>query len=1044
MSRFLIAFISVSLSLLGQVNTGSISGYVLDPSRKSVPGATVVLEDTARSLSRSVQSNAAGYYEFDGLPPAGYKLSASAPSFTGVATQSIRVEVDQHARVDLDTALAVRGQQVVVAASAPATSRDSSELGAVLDQALIDGLPLNERDFLQLALLLPGTAPPVQGSQLSTRGTFAMHADGGREENNNFLLDGMDNNDSDTRGYVLQPSVDAIQEFKIATNSYSAEYGAAGAGQVNIVTRSGGNELHGTAYDYLRNSDLDARNFFDGSNKPQFIRNQFGVAAGGPVVKNSTFFFGSYEGLQEDQGLTQLGTVPTLAARGGDLSGLGVTVVNPFSGQPFTGNVIPPSLFSPQAANVLALFPKPNLPGDSGNYLSNPIGTTQQNEGSIRMDRRLTANSQLTLRYSYGRQNIFEPFAETNTELPGFGDYVFNRSHNALIQYQQTISPRTLNAVLVGYNRAVRQVLAQNYKTNVNALWGVNYLPTVTRDFGFPAISVTGYSNVGDAISLPINRADNTFQAGDNMTLIRGAHSIKIGAELRDLQLNGYIEEYARGQVDFSGALTGSGLGDLLLGLPSLGIHAQYTGPQTMRSKLWSGYFQDDWKVTRNLTLNLGVRYEYDTPPTDPTNRLATFDFQTGQTVQVGTDGFSRSGTRPKGDDFAPRVGFAWSPANHTVVRGGYGIYYDSGMFVINSSLYFNPPYFTTSVYFPSATSLITLANPFAASNGFVPPAALSIISPDYVPAYVQQWNFNIQQEVPRVGLFTIAYAGSKGTDLPRSLDINQPLPGPGPVLSPVPYPAYSNIRMTESSGNSEYQSLQFTFNRQLASRLRVLAAYTFSKSMDDTSAFLPTTADVNFPQDSHNFGLERAVSSFNMPNKATVALLYRIPGASFGGAWFQTATRGFEASSLITAESGQPFTATLSPDDDPSHTGDTGNSVGGVARPNVLFNPALTNPTPQEWFNTAAFAIPAQYTFGTAGRNILRGPGLATVDFSLRRVFALRERMKLTAEAQSFNMLNRANFNLPDALADQPLTFGKIFSAKDPRQIQFALRLAF
>jgi len=1029
--------IVAGLNVEAQVNTGSVSGYVLDPSNKAIPDAAVTLEDTARSLTRSVQTSAAGYYEFDGLPPAEYELSVTAPSFTQMSTEPVRIEVDQRARLDLHTTLVARGEHIVVRAATPAISRDSSELGGVLDQTLVSGLPLNERDFLQLALLLPGTAPPVQGSQLSTRGSFAMHADGGREESNNFLLDGVDNNDFDTRGFVLQPSVDAIQEFKIATNSYSAEYGAASAGQVNIITRSGGNEFHGAAYDYLRNRDLDARNYFDGSDKPQFIRNQFGTAVGGPIVKNSTFFFGSYEGLQENQGLTQLGTVPTAAVRGGDLSSLGVTVTNPYTGMPFDNNRIPASMISSDAKDILALFPQPNLPGNSGNYLGNPIGTTRQNEGSARIDRRVTENSQLTLRYSYGRQNLLEPYAETNTELPGFGDYVFNRSHNALLQYEQTISPRTINSVLAGFNRAVRRILAQNYTTNVNQLWGVNYLPTVPRDFGYPGIAVNGYSNVGDAISLPIDRADNVIQLADNLTLIRGAHSLKIGGELRDLQLNGYIEEYARGQIDFTGALTGSGIGDLLLGLPGLAIQSQYTGPQTLRSKSWSGYFQDDWKATRNLTLNLGLRYEYDSPATDPTNRMATFDFQTGQTVQVGTDGFSRSGTRPKYDVFAPRVGFAWSPMSHTVIRGGYGIYYDSGMFVVNSSLYFNPPFYTTSVYFPSAASLLTLTNPYATSNGFVPPAALSIISPNFVPAYAQQWNFTIQREVERVGVFTIAYAGSKGTHLPRSLDINQPVPGPGEVVSAAPYPAYSNIRMTESGGNSEYQSLQFTFNRQLAGGLRVLAAYTFSKSIDDTSAFLPTTADVNFPQDSHNFGLERAVSSFDMPNKATVALLYRIPGAS---RW----TRGFEASSIITAESGQPFTATLSPGNDPSHTGNDGNSVGGVARPNVLFNPALSNPTPQEWFNTAAFAIPAQYTFGNAGRNILRGPGLATVDFSLRRAFALRDRMTLTAEAQTFNMLNRANFNLPDAFADQPLTFGKIFSAKDPRQIQFALRLAF
>ena len=332
-------------------------------------------------------------------------------------------------------------------------------------------------------------------------------------------------------------------------------------------------------------------------------------------------------------------------------------------------------------------------------------------------------------------------------------------------------------------------MFAQNYTTNVNALWGVDYLPTVPRDYGYPGIDVTGYSRVGDVASLPIDRADNTFQVADTLTLIRGAHSVKIGGEFRDLQLNGYIEVYARGQIDFTGALTGSGIGDALLGLPTLGIQSQYTGPQTLRGKSWSGFVQDDWKVTPNFTLNLGLRYEYDSPATDPTNRMATFDFATGTTAQVGTDGISRSGIQPKYDDFAPRVGFAWSPMKDTVIRGAYGIYYDSGMFVVNSSLYYNPPFFTISVFFPSQTSLITLANPFAASNGFVPPAALSFVDPNFSPAYVQHWNFNIQREVERLGTFSVAYAGSKGTDLPRSLDINQPYPGSSPIASRAPYP---------------------------------------------------------------------------------------------------------------------------------------------------------------------------------------------------------------------------------------------------------------
>ena len=1024
---------SLSFLLRAQVNTGSISGYVIDPSDKTIPNAVVTLESKIQALTRTAKTDSAGFYDFDGLAPANYRLSVTAQGFALLRVEPVQVEVDQRVHFDLRATLATHGERIVVDARTPAISGDSSEIGGVLNQRLIDGLPLNERDFLQLAFLLPGITPPVEGSQLSTRGTFAMHSNGGREEDNNFLLDGVDNNDSDTRGYVLQPSVDAIQEFKISTSTYSAEYGTGSAGQVNIVTRSGGNEFHGTLYDYLRNRNLDARNFFDGTQKPQFIRNQFGAGLGGPVIRNSTFFYANYEGLRENQGLTQLGTVPTMAVRGGDLSSVG-GASDPFTGEPFANGIIPPLRISPYAADVLTLFPQPNLPGSSGNFLSNPIGTDRQNEGSIRLDRRLSDSSQLTLRYTYGRRDLVEPFAENQSELPGFGDLVFDRGHNALLTYEKTFSPRTTNSLLLGFNRAIRQILSQNHTIDVNKLWGVSYLPTVPRDFGYPGIAVSGYSRVGDVASLPIDRANNTYQLADNLTLIRGPHSIKIGGGIRDLQLNGYVEVYSRGQMNFTGALSGSGLGDLLLGLPTLGIKSQYTGPQTLRSKSWSGYIQDDWKVTRNLTLNLGVRYEYDTPAIDPTNRMATFDFQTAQTVQVGTDGFPRSGTRSPRGEFQPRVGFAWSPADHTVVRGGYGVYYDSGMFVVDSALYFNPPYFTISVFFPSQTSLITLANPFATTNGFVPPAALSIISPNFKPAYVHDWNFNLQREVPKVGVFSLAYAGSKGTHLPRSLDINQPFPGSADLSTREPYPAYSNILMTESGGNSEYQSLQFSFNRQMSNRLTMMAAYTFSKSIDDASAFLPTPTDQNFPQDSHNYALERAVSSYDMPNRATVAFVYHIPGVN---RW----TRNFEASSIVTAESGQPFTPVLSFDN--SNTGNSGGNFG-EDRPNVLHSPKLANPSPQQWFDVTAFAIPRQYTWGNAGRNILRGPGLAMVDFSLRRSFMLGEGLRLVAEAQSFNLLNHANFNQPNSVVDQPLTFGKIFSAKDPRQLQFVLRLSF
>jgi Carboxypeptidase regulatory-like domain/TonB dependent receptor-like, beta-barrel len=1034
-----LTYIVVLCFLLGptspaQVTTGSVSGYALDPSGLSISGATVTLENERHSLRRTALSDTTGFYEFSELPPALYELSVDVRGFQPFQTV-VAVPVDHHARVDVRLVIAGKGEHVVVSARSPVINTESPELGAVLDQSRIMDLPLNERDFLQLSLLVAGVAPPVEDSQLSTRGTFAMHVNGGREEFNNFLLDGVDNDDSDTRGYTLEPPVDTIQEFKIATSTYSAEYGVAGAGQVNIITRSGSNDLHGTAYEYLRNRAVDARNFFDGPGETKYIRNQFGLGIGGPIRKNQTFFYANYDGLREEQQLTQLGTVPIPAVRQGDLSSLGTPVVNPFTGQQYPGNIIPASQISPYAADILRLFPLPNLPGASGNYLGTPLGTTMQNQGDGRIDQRLTDHAQLTLRYSYGRRELVEPFAENQVELPGFGDNVDDRGHNALIHVQQLFGPQVNNSVILGFNRAIRKILPQNQSVNVNALWGVNYLPTVPRDFGYPGISVVGYSRVGDVASLPIDRAGNTYQLSDNLSIIRGGHSLAMGVEIRDLQENGYIEVYSRGQIDFTGALTQTGIGDLLLGLPTLGIQSHYTGPQTLRTQGYGAYIQDDWKIARNLTLNLGLRYEYFTPPTDPTNRMATFDFQTAQLVQVGTNGTSRSGTRPDRTGFEPRLGFAWSPIERLVIRGGYGIYYDEGMFDVNSSLYFNPPFFTVSVFFPTAQSLLTLADPFAATNGYVPPAQLSIVSPNFVPGYVQQWNLNVQREIPRAGVLTLAYAASKGTHLPRSLDINQPpYPGPGPISSRAPYPAYSNILMTESGGNSDYQSFQVTFNRPLSKGLSILAAYTFSKSIDDTSAFLPVPSDQNFPQDSHNYRLERALSSFDMPNRATVALVYDLPGSSV---WI----RGFTLSGILTAQSGQPFTPMLSTDN--SNTGNTGGNFG-VDRPNVVGSTVLANPSAEEWFNTAAFAIPPEYTWGNAGRNILRGPGLFTMDVSLRRTFNVSERLRLIAEAQAFNVENRVNFNQPDAFADQPLTFGKIFSAKDPRQIQFALRFQF
>ncbi len=1032
-----IALLSVlyAVAAYAQVTTSSISGFVLDPSGKPIPKAKVTVSDPSHAISRSVYTDAAGFYRILDLAPALYQVSGEASQFAKTEGPSVQLEVNEQARVDFHLPVEGQNTQVTIRATESLVPTESSDLGTVIDQSRVEGLPLNQRDFLQLALLTPGVAPPVEGSQLSTRGGFAMHANGGREEFNNFLLDGVDNNDQDVNRYVLQPSVDSIQEFKISTNAYSAEYGRNAGAQVNVITRSGTNHVHGFAYEYLRNRVLDATNSFDPGNTAKLIRNQFGGGIGGPLKKNRVFYFANVDALRGRQGFSQYGTVPTAAERAGNFSGLG-TVVDPFTGQPFPNNIIPANRIAPLSSDIMALFPLPNVAnaGAAGNYFGQPVEQDSNTQFDARLDYRITDASRLSLRYSYEHDNTFEPFTQNSIELPGFGDYVYDRGHNAMAHYERAFGSTTVNSLLVGFSRAPRNILQQNYQTNVNQLWGVNYLPTQPRDFGYPNVSVQGLSPVGDATEIPIERVENTYQVGDTLSLVRGAHSLKFGAEVRRIQENGILDYYARGSMSFSGALSGSGISDLLLGLPSFSIQSKSNNPQAQRTSSVGMFAQDDWKVNQRLTLNLGLRWEFNSPPIDAHNSMSAFDLATGTVSQVGTNGLSRSGLRPDYTNFGPRVGFAYSLDSHTVVRGGYGVFYDAGMLTVNSALYFNPPYFNIYVFFPTAQGLLGLSNPFPSTNGLLPPPTLSTLSPEITTSYLQSWNLNLQRDIHGVGVLSVAYAGSKGTHLIRSLDLNQPAPGPGDLSTREPYPQYSNIFFTESGGNSNYNSLQVSFNRRLAQGLTFLAIYTFSKSIDDTSAFLADTADPNFPQDSHNYRLDRGLSSYDMKHRAVIGYVYSLP-------FKNRILRNLESGGIITLQSGQPFTPVLQFDN--SNTGNTGQQSGSD-RPNLIGNPSLPNPSANLWFNTAAFAIPPPYTFGSAGRNILIGPGLATVDLSLSRRFKLAERASGLLGVQAFNLLNRENLNLPDLYADSPASFGKIFSAKSPRQVQMLLRFNF
>lgn len=1070
-----------------QVSSGSILGYVYDPSGALIANANVTISDANHAIIRKTITDSAGAFSLAELSPGVYSVTASSPGFGEITQSEIRVLVNTETRADFHLPIAGQKKTVEVTVLSPEAQPETSEVGTVIEQQQIDSIPLNRRNFLELALLAPGVAPPVQNSELSSFGAFSMNADGGREESNDFLLDGVDNNDPYVNRYGVEPPMESIQEFKVATNSYDAEYGRNSAAQVNVITRQGTNDFHGSTYDYLRNRVLDARNYFDPTDTAKLVRNQFGFSVGGPVVHNNTFFFASTDWFRDREGLSQESTVPTGDEAGGNLGGLcqtgfnsngvcnpppagnpqnlsAVQIYDPTTGQPFQNNLIPSGEITSTSKDILKMFPGPNVapaPGNLyGTFDSSPVQNENDAFGTYRVDHRIGASDSLDARYSFTTVDLFEPWGGSSNGLasanvgPGFGDYVKDQVQDGMLQYRHVLSSRAVNTVSASYGRFSRDVLPQNFNVNVGQLWDVTWLNEPATGYGFPSVSVAGLSGVGDNTTYPIYRHTNTYQIEDQLAIDRGAHQLKIGGEVRELQLNGALSLFTRGSLSFSGAVTGQGpasecsdtgvtcgnaLADLLLGYPSFGLQSQAAVSINMRSQAYAAYVQDDWRISRNLTLNLGMRYEFMRPPISPNNQMYTLD-SSETLVQVGTNGIPRSGVRSDHDNFAPRVGLAWNVGRSFVVRAGYGVYYDSGMFEVDSSMFFNPPEFDLLAYFGT-----TLGNPF--QSGFAIPPQLAVVNPNATTPYVQQWNFSVERPLGSLGTLNLGYVGSKGTHLVETYDLNQPHPG-----GAAPYPNYGGIYYINTVADSNYNSFQATFNRPLGSHMSLWAAYTWSHSIDDQSAFSDTIADPNFPQNSYDLAAERANSSFDMRQRFVLTYVLRLPD---GNRW----TRNTEFHGITQVQSGEWFTPTLAFDNSETDNSAPGQEVGSD-RPNLIGNPnsgTCSNGAPVRtancWFNTSAFAVAPTGTFGDAGRNSLVGPGLATFDLSLMRRFSLSERLRLTAEAEAFNLFNRVNFELPQAVVPSgppgvpipvsPL-FGEIPSANAARQVQIALRLTF
>jgi hypothetical protein len=610
------------------------------------------------------------------------------------------------------------------------------------------------------------------------------------------------------------------------------------------------------------------------------------------------------------------------------------------------------------------------------------------------------------------------------------------------------LTPNLVNESRVALSRVAGSVTQEASVLNSDV-----GLPTISpreRDLGLSFITITGFSPLGDEGNNPQHSVTNVYQFLNNSSYVRGNHLIKFGADLRFSQQNAFRDVESRGRLQFSPflTLTNNALADLLLGFPLVTSVARVDNPQQIRTESYNFFINDSYRVTPRLTLTGGLRYEYNSPPVDAEDRANVYDVATRNLVPVGTNGVPRSGFDADKNNFAPRVGFAWTLGDDgaTVLRGGYGIYYDQSPLAPAEALYFNSPFFDNNIFFPLPGLPLTVDNPFPAFFPFALPDSALAIQRDLRTGYMQHWNFNVERQVGSKGVFEVAYVGSKGTKLLTARDINQPQPSvlpPGLPFVPRPDFRFDDIDLLESRANSNYNALQARFQQRLSRGFTALASYTWSKSIDDASNFFSSTGDPNFPQNSYNVAAERGRSNFDVRHRLSVSYSYALPLGKGLQGWTSTLLSGWETNGIVTLQSGRPFTVALLSEIDNSGTGRSILGFGANDRPNLVGNPELSSRTPERWFNTAAFAFPAPGTFGNAGRNILDGPGFQNVNASLVKNTALSERFNLQFRAEAFNLFNHPNFNLPDNFFPSP-SFGRISSARDPRHIQFGLKLLF
>ena len=1042
----------------GQTDTATITGIVTDASGAAVPGAAVEATNTATGLKYRVESNETGSYSVTALPIGLYDLGITAQGFQTVQRSGVRLSAGDRARIDVELQVGSVTEVVEVTSQAPLLQSETSNLNQVIENTTITQMPLNGRNYQQLAVLAPGVIPARNRNFV----TDAFSVNGASWLQNQFVMDGMDNSNYHygiviASNQAVKPSVDAIQEFRVETHNFSAEFGRGGGGVVQVTTKSGTNEFHGTAFEFLRNDVLDANNFFNsGRDKPPFRQNQFGGTFGGPIERDKTFFFASYQGTRIREKLTWLSTIPTPAQISGDFGSKVIydpaTQAADGKRQAFPGNRIPNDRIDPVAIQVLRLYPAPNREGVQ-NYLYNPSRNDDDEQVDARFDHRFRDRDTIFFRYSFHDRDRLEP---GNLPEPANGGATAIRlavAHAAVFSHTHVFANANMvNEVRVAYSRNDGKIDTPT----TEKLWqqfGFKGLFERGDINGLPFFSPGGFTNIGDRSYAPDPKIVDLKQIVDNLSITRGKHSMKVGGNIRNFRRYAGTTDFARGRFIFNGQFTAAQAGkgtnnsiaDAMLGLTS---NAQLSTPldHTMMSTAFEVYFQDNFKFSRKLTLDLGLRYEYMPPFHERRDRLANFVFDSrlpgaGTIVPADPDGSheERSFQQPDRNNVAPRIGLAYQATSSTVIRAGYGVFYDNTV-PVNFDLLpvMNPPIYLRAD-FPtsnqSATSNLVVRNGFPADA--LKPEVLSgraLFSAwpyEFPDGITHQWNINVQRSVPGNAVVSVAYVGTNGVhQRTGTVDLNQPVPGPGALAARRAYPALAGITTSVPEGRSNYQGIELRFERRFSNGFSTLNGFTWSKTMS-----------TGMSQNTREMIREKGLSSEHVPKRFFSTVVWDLPLGA-GRKWVRSGflsnvIGGWQLSTLFSVQNGMTLT--------PGITANPANTTG-AGRPDRIANGNLPRDqrTPERWFDTSAFTAPAAYTFGNAGFNIIEGPGLVNLDNTISRMFQLTERFRIDFRAEFFNLFNEAHFGAPNMTVDRNVG-GTISSTNTPaRQIQFGLKLIF